>query len=187
MKETDDWTKVTRPGFFGRRRDEKIAELNRLYGHGGWELRWYMADMGKNFVDSCKMFYEYSYYLWFMRHQEHLDIVCSYRECIDNAISNISSGIDYSKQEVSSTHIQDIAIRNVLASFGRKFEGNPRDNLLVIRSADTSGYTYSPGSIPFYDPAGIIQPSKRPKWAKLGSVEDFWQSNKFIYRKEQIQ
>ena len=102
---------------------------------------------------------------------------------MDNALTNITSGRDYTKQEAYSTHIQDIAVRNAMYTLGWKFEG-PKDRILVIRSKDSAGYKYGPGNIPFYVPAWIEQPSRCPEWANPGSVEDFWQSNKWLYIKD---
>ncbi len=184
-RETNGWKVVERPGYFGRRRDLKIASYNADHGEGKWKLAWYglstTSEGGdfKTFAQACKEFYETSYLLWFRSNMEEIDRICTYGECIDNAPSNVTSGLDYSKQESYSTHIQDIAVRNVLAALGRKFEG-PADKILVIRSADSTGFKYGPGNIPFYDPASILQPSKCPKWANEGSVEDFWQSNKVL-------
>ncbi len=174
------WRKLERPGYFGRRRDEKVAALDTKYGPGNWRLVWsspYRDDV--EFLDACKVYYELSYVDWFCRYPDKLDFVCSFGECIDNAPTNVLSGCDYTKQEAFSTHIQDIAVRNVLQCFGRRFEGDPSD-ILVIRSSDSTGYEFGPGNIPFHTPAWITQPSKAPRWANPGSVEDFWQSNKWI-------
>ena len=181
-KQSDIWERRFRPGYFGRRRDEKIAQLNANYGEGNWQLRWYSPAFpdGLTFNEACIIKYEFSYLLWLRDQPDDIDFICSYGECIDNAPSNIKSGLDYTKQEAYSTHIQDIAIRNVLNILGRKFEG-PRDKILVIRSVDSEGYRFGPGNIPFYDPSIIEKPSKAPRWANAGSVEDFWQSNKFVY------
>ena len=171
-----------RPGYFGRRRDEKVAALNAEYGTGKWTLVWKPEGIllyPVEFRDACILYYEQSYNHWFEHNPQELDVICGYGECMDNAITNIQSGCDYTKQEAFSTHIQDIAIRNVLANFGLKFEG-PKDKILVIRSADSTGYKYGPGNIPFYAPGQIAQPSKCPRWANPGSVEDFWQSNKYV-------
>lgn len=184
-KQFDIWERRFRPGYFGRRRDEKIAQLNAKYGDGNWQLRWYMPTRereydGLEFADACILCYEFSYFVWLEERPEDVDFICSHGECIDNAMSNIQSGIDYTKQEAFSTHIQDIAVRNVITLFGRRFEG-PEDKILVIRSQDSNGYRFGPGNVPFYDPSLIEKPSKAPRWANAGSVEDFWQSNKFVY------
>lgn len=172
--------KSFRPGYFGRRRDEKIGYLNAEHGIGNWKLVWSFVGSDYEFNDACILFYEWSYFCWFDSHQDDLDFICTnYGECIDNAETNIQSGLDYTSQEAFSTHIRDIALRNVISLHGRKFHG-PADKILIIRSADTEGYKYGPGNIPFFSPDSIVQPSLAPKWAHKGSVEDFWQSNKYI-------
>ena len=174
---------VERPGYFGRQRDKKIAAYNKKYGVGNWELKWVIATdkdtLLYNFEEACKHFYEYSYYLYLKDRQADLDFICSYKECIDNALTNIESGLNYSKQEAFSTHIQDIAVRNVLNRLNLKFS-NDSDKILVIRSKDSEGFKFGPGNVPFYDANLITQPSLCPFWANKNSVEDFWQSNKWI-------
>jgi hypothetical protein len=51
---------------------------------------------------------------------------------------------------------------------------------LYERSADSEGFRFGPGNVPFFEPTQITQPSLCPKWANPGSVEDFWQSNKYL-------
>jgi len=187
------WLFEDRPGFFGKNRDNIIAGYNEKYGKDGWQLAWmpskylHRAYVPYDFINACKAFYEQSYYIY-MRSLpfEILDELCRYGECYDNAITNVKSRLDYTIQEAYSTHIQDIAVRNVMAALGRKFMtgGAP---LLQIRGSKVSiggtcslGTLLSPANVPFYDPDMIIQPSKCPDWANEGSVEDFWQSNKIL-------
>lgn len=178
-----EWKKLRRPGYFGRRRDEIVAGLNVEHGEGGWRLSWGVdarLDSGRlrlEFNEACIEFYEESYVRFLT--DEMLSHICSYGECIDNAPTNVQSGFDYRKQEAFSTHIQDIAVRNALRRLGRMFEGPP-EKILVIRSADSEGFKYGPGNVPFAWPELIEQPSLKPQWANAGSVEDFWQSNKWI-------
>ena len=173
-----------RPGFFGRRRDAIVADLNKTYGEGAWTLVWKAEGYPiLEFKDACVFYYEGSYIQWFEKHLHEVDFICGYGECVDNAPTNTDSGCDYTKQEAFSTHIQDIAIRNVLKHFGRKFEG-PSDKVLVIRSADTEGYKYGPGNIPFFNRDLIEKPKKTPRWAGEDSVEAFWQSNKWLALKD---
>ena len=178
------WKRLYRPVYFGRHRDAIVADLNSKYGTGNWELVWAAKGYPDlEFTDACILYYEAPCVEWFDKNPEELDYVCSFGECVDNAPTNIESGTDYTKQESFSTHIQDIAVRNVLKIFGRKFIG-PKDRILVIRSADTEDYKYGPGNIPFFAPKPIEVPSKRPSWANAGSVEDFWQSNKYVAVKD---
>lgn len=175
----------SRPGYFGYKRDERVAELNSLHGECGWRLEWVIYNLSKTkrlfyvFEDACAVLYERSYYDWFSKRPEDLNYVCSFGECIDNSMTNMDSGIDYLHQEAKSTHIQDIALRNVLRTLGRKFEG-PTNKILTIRGKDSNGFRFNPGQVPFFVPELITQPSLRQKWALPGSVEDFWQSNKWI-------
>jgi hypothetical protein len=190
MKSTQMISKLTllhRPGFFGRRKPEIIADLNREHGENNWTLVWHdgIGDPEDpnavlvEFFAACLLFYEQSYIQYFREHPEELDFICSFGEVIDNAMSNIESGCNYAQQETAATHIQDIAIRNVLELNGRWFEG-PQDRILVVRSRDSEGYRFSPGVIPYHDKEHITMPSKCPKWAARFSLEDFWQSNKYI-------
>lgn len=173
------WTTVDRPGYFGRKRDEKVAAFDTLYGKGYWRLAWVMSDQALTFFSACRNFYEESYYKHLLYRPTDVSLICSYGECYDNAETNIQSGLDYSKQEAYSTHIQDIAVRNVLRRLDRWFEG-PADKLLQIRSKDSDGFRFGPGNVPFMWTGYIAQPSLCPKWAMPGSVEDFWQSNKML-------
>lgn len=177
------WKPLFRPGYFGRKRDAIVAHLNQQFGVGNWRLVWVVENNGQSlsyeFEAACCLFYQNSYVEWLKRHPDDLDFICSFGECIDNAATNIESGLDYLRQEAFSTHIQDIAVRNAIKSLGRKFEGPP-DKILTIRSHDSNGFKYGPGNIPFFLPELIKQPSKRPQWALEGTVEDFWQSNKII-------
>lgn len=172
------WINDHRPGYFGRQRDQKIKDLDEKFGKGLWRLAW-VAGVSLPFDEACVRFYERSYFHYLRGRKEDVDFICSFGECIDNAPTNIQSGCDYTKQEAFSTHIQDIAIRNVLKGLGRKFEGS-KSKILIIRSSDSNGFRFGPGNIPFITPEQITQPSLVPKWGNAGSVEDFWQSNKWI-------
>lgn len=172
-----EWKTINRPGFFGRSRDTKIAHYNDLYIKNRWRLVWIVPTRTVLFKEACVQFYERSYLEYLRENPDLLDFICSFGEVIDNAESNILSGYDYEKQESYSTHIQDIAIRNVVRKLGRLFEGN---QLLVVRGNLTNGHHLNPGQIPFYDHGLITQPSLAPYWALRNSVEDFWQSNKWL-------
>lgn len=187
-KDVSGWRSASRPGYFGKTRDEKIRKLTEEYGAAGWRLVWIVEETPSvpliyNFEEACRTWYEASYVEFLRDNPKEVDFICSYGECYDNAKTNIQSGCDYTIQEALSTHIQDIAIRNALKKLGRKFEG-PTEKLLEIRSTDSNGFKYGPGNVPFLLPRLITQPSKSPRWAKTGSVEDFWQSNKWIQVKE---
>jgi len=164
-------------------RREEIRQLNEEFGPGNWRLVWVDGQRELEFLDACREFYEEAYFRHLSARPDDLDFICSFGECIDNAPTNVSCGCDYSKQETFSTHIQDIAVRNVLRRLGRSFNG-PAGSILVIRTRDDNGWRFGPGNIPYYESSVIIQPSLRPWWARQGSVEDFWQSNKVLQVKQ---
>ena len=174
----DSWRSETRPGYFGRRRDEIIAGLNARWGQGNWRLVWVAGGLAMEFADACKQFYEEAYFLWLQDHPEAVRFITSYSEVYDNAISNIASGLDYLQQEAYSTHIQDIAIRNSLRRLGVWFRREHKTPLQIRGTG--AGAQYNPGHIPFHLPELITKPSLRPQWAQENSVEDFWQSNKHV-------
>lgn len=181
------WKNIERPGYFGKRREIAYTKFNSQYGRDNWRLRWLivtstgktLAPIALGFLQACKLVYEESYFRYLRERPDDVDFICSFTDCIDNAPTNVHSGLDYNAQEALSTHIQDIAVRNVLARLGRSFTGE-RTELLVIRSADSNGYRFGPGNVPLFAPGIITQPSMVPWWGNAGSVEDFWQSNKWL-------
>lgn len=178
------WVNSHRPGFFGKKRDNIVWTLNHLHGKDGWRLAWVVGEKSFTYEEACILFYERSYFEHIRRRPEDIQLLRSFGECIDNAPTNTQSGFDYSIQESGSTHIQDIAVRNVMRGLGVWFEG-PRDHILTVRGSDSNGARFSPGNIQLFDTSLITQPSEAPRWAAKGSVEDFWQSNKWVQlRKE---
>lgn len=170
---------IERPGYFGKRRDKKIAAYNDLYGEGGWTIVWTTPWGFMEFNAACRYLYERSYFEYLRNRPEDLTFITSHLEVFDNDISNIDSKCDYMIQEAKSTHIQDIAIRNVLQLLGLEFDKTANE-FLEVRGSESRGFAFNPGNVPFFDKKWIIGPSLCPKWAQEGSVEDFWQSNKWI-------
>lgn len=174
-----DWCDTSRPGFLGSQRDVIHKRWNHNFGEGKWRLVWRADGTDYDFRDACRYLYEESYYQYLKNRPDLIEKICSYGEVIDNAITNIESGCVYTHQESRATHIQDIAVRNVLGRLHRIFTG-AIDNILVIHGPRSNGAFLSPGVIPFFQPHWIQPPSKTPWWAQEGSVEDFWQSNKHL-------
>jgi hypothetical protein len=172
------WIIIDRPGMFGKSRDRKISGYNSKYGQGNWRLVWCVDEVFYEFVEAC-YFYELSYIEYLKDKSDLIDYICGFKEVIDNSMTNIQSGMDYSIQESASTHIQDIAVRRAIHHFGRTFDPNS-NRILEVRSNKSSGAQFSPGKIPFFDPSKIHLPSIGPRWANKNSVEDFWQSNKYL-------
>ncbi|MBS3125753.1 hypothetical protein J4211_05925 [Candidatus Woesearchaeota archaeon] len=188
----------------GKQRDVTLKGLDLKFGDGNWMIGW-VAGIGLkwreenkllegryvvfDFPRACRL-YEDAYYEHFKQQQDELEwIIAHASEVFDNAETNIASGLDYLKQEESSTHIQDIAIRNVMARFGRQFEGK---ELLQIR-IDCVGEKWNPANILFHKPEWFVEPRNvadatgKERWwvreryrAREKSVECWWQSNKFV-------
>jgi len=76
-----------------------------------------------------------------------------------------------------ATHLQDIAIRRVVERRDWKFHGS---ELVQIRGDTTLwGSRLDPGKVPFHRPELIVSPPLVSWWNK-NSIEDFYQSNKFL-------
>jgi hypothetical protein len=196
-------TILDRLSYLGKERDEKIKLFNLALGNNNWMIGWVVGEnlfwdqqlrllkgnyVILDYVRACEL-YEDSYFEHFKQHPEELEwLVQNAVEVYDNAQSNLKSGLDYLKQEESSTHIQDITIRNVIARFGKSFQGT---ELIQIRT-DGKGEKWNPANIYFHKPEWIAQPANaKDVWwvrdrykAKEKSVECFWQSNKFLFAKK---
>lgn len=195
MKE-DGFSVAGRPGYFGKRRDETHRNYDLKYGKGNWKIGWAVGENLKwsdknniiegeyhvfDFIRACKL-YEDAYYRYFKQNKGELDwITENSADVYDNALTNVNSGLDYGKQEEGiGTHIQDIAIRNVIARFGKEFEGK---DLLQIRVGGV-GEKWNPAHIPFHKPEWILRPELNGWWDGVieDSVECFYQSNKVLLK-----
>jgi hypothetical protein len=168
-----------RPGYLGKHKKKKFASWDRIYGKGNWRLIWLYSGFEINFLQVCQV-YEHAYYVYLDTNPDVLNgLVRTASDVYDDAISNVRSGRDYKIQETERTHIQDIAIRNVLNRLGRKFEG---DRLIQIRhdkGDQPLSMTLSPGVVPFHNIGEIMMPWLRGWW-NFGSVECFYQSNRLL-------
>ena len=172
---------IERPGYSGRRKTERTKEWNSKYGEGNWDYMWKWEELWLDFEGACRI-YEDAYFqdsfnredLW-----KHLFSIAS--EFYDNVETNVDSGYNYNIQEAYSTHIQDIAARNVGRRRGWKLEGN---RLVQIRGPDSEGHQLMPGIVPFHEPERIIEPRiEIPKWAGHNSVESWYQNAKHLVLK----
>ncbi|MCM2325902.1 MAG: hypothetical protein NDI94_05535 [Candidatus Woesearchaeota archaeon] len=192
MVKHHDWETIERPGLAGRNRDRNIALYNGRYGDGNWRIirllpdPSYVNDMSKATVlpwETSIAFYEEAYFIdSIVRESIWLKLCRQASDVYDNAVSNIASGLDYALQETSATHLQDIAIRNVIHRRGWEFQGQ---ELIQIRNHNDSwGARLSPGVVQFHMPQYIIQPGLKGWWNPF-SIEDFWQSNKYLQIKRE--
>ncbi|KKQ35965.1 MAG: hypothetical protein US50_C0002G0025 [Candidatus Nomurabacteria bacterium GW2011_GWB1_37_5] len=175
-----NWKTIEWPGYLGKHRDTKYKRWNNQYGQGNWRLAWKIGPIYVGFSEACAL-YEDAYFEFLKKEQVILkQLVAVASNVYDDSLTNVDSGFDYSKQETGRTHVQDIAIRRSLLRLGIWFEGK---NLIQIRDSlgiHTLSMQLSPGRVPFHKLDLIIKPEIEPKWWKLGSVESFYQSNKFL-------
>jgi hypothetical protein len=174
-----DWKTLHRPGYFGARRGSIEAEYDREHGADGWRLAW---QWGEQTIERPEMssLYEDAYYAFLIDNPEVLEeLLAVASEVYDDQTSNVESGYDYRIQETDRTHVQDVAIRRAVLRLGRQFAG---ETLLQVRDSLGShplSTTLSPGRVPFHRPDLLVQPEIEGWW-NPGSVESFYQSNKFV-------
>ncbi|MFA5303440.1 MAG: hypothetical protein WC393_02800 [Candidatus Nanoarchaeia archaeon] len=182
------WVTVEkRLGQFGKNKESLFQNYDSKYGKDNWRIAWQFGDKDLDFLQACKA-YEESYFqnsynnemLW-----NELRNTASQVYDIDS--TDIDSGLDYLIQNNHSTHIQDIAIRNVFKR--REWEFNGKE-LVQIRSNSEyeCGRRLSPMRVKFYKPELITQPQLQGWWNKKGiegSVEEWYQSNKILQVKAQ--
>lgn len=175
---TQEWqTQAEPPGYFGKQREQRHREFDERFGAGNWRLAWIIGErIGP--IEEAVMFYEDGYYQFMSDRSELVDeLVAAATDVYDDSPSNIDSGLDYSIQETSATHLQDIAIRRCIVRLGRRFEGNELVRIRSSKGEHRLSPILSPGSVPFHRPELIVDPGVDGWWARC-SVEDFWQSNK---------
>lgn len=180
--ESNNWEIVERPSYLGKKRSQKYAEWDALYGPENWHLGWKINENFVDFLGVCAL-YEDGYYEFLRENPEFLyQLVDEASNVYDDSPSNVGSYLDYKNQETERTHIQDIAIRRSLVRMGLWFKGT---KLIQIRHSQGNhplSMILSPGKVPFHKPKLIVQPELVGWWDKE-SIESFYQSNKFLLRK----
>jgi len=191
---TKEWVTVSRPSYFGKKRNEIEIGYDEKYGKGNWQIAYAInkrnaiwetkSDQTTVGFDTAIKLYEDAYYEYLKSNTYITDeLVNTAEDVYDNAESNVFSGYDYHKQETSSNHYQDISIRSCIFRLGLRFKGK---DLIQIRGKSKSkiGESLNPGHIPFHLPKYVITPVMEGWWDK-GSVEEFWQSAKVLQVKKE--
>jgi hypothetical protein len=185
MLDRSEWRLVdnTSPGYVGSRRNQLWAEREAKYGKGNWQTIWLVMGRFLEYEEACRL-YEDAYFEYFKKRPELVEFLLDVAaDVYDDDPSNVTSGLDYSKRGEVRTHIQDIAIRNCVKRFGRKFNGN---KLLQIRDRigeHPLSLALSPGQVPFHKPELLSNPDnladiRARAWWLPSSVEDFYQRAK---------
>ncbi|MEK7192206.1 MAG: hypothetical protein AAB646_01670 [Patescibacteria group bacterium] len=176
---------ICRPGYLGKRRDETFERWDKEYGKGNWSLIWLVGSAEVDFLGACAL-YEDAYFVFLNARQDVLNqLISEACDIYDDDPSNIRSCFDYTKQETHRTHIQDIAIRRCLIRFGVWFNGPKLIRIRQELGDHALSMILSPGKVPFHMPQLIVEPQLHPKWANPGSVESFYQSNRFLQARTQ--
>ena len=173
----DDWAVILgERGYAGSRKADINAGFNEKFGVDNWKKVWFV-DGKVEPREAILKYYEDGYFHFLNDNPAILEwLVNTASEVYDIDPSNVDSGLDYSIQECSATHLQDIAVRNVLKRLGKEFAG---DHLVEIRGQESEAYVLNPGQVPFHKPELIIGEYKKTWW-KENSVEDFYQRNKAL-------
>ncbi|MDP6943268.1 MAG: nicotinate-nucleotide adenylyltransferase, partial [Myxococcota bacterium] len=176
------WITLTRPSYSGAQKEQRDKVRDETFGVGAWRTAFGWGDEVLTYAATLAL-YEDAYMDHFARRPEDLEwLVQTACQVYDNSETNVASGLDYTVQEMPSTHLQDIAVRRCLVRLGRRFRG---DHLVEIRGRESEGFRLNPGQVAFHRPERILDP-EIPGWWLAGSVESFWQSNKLLQVREGV-
>jgi len=179
MSDNTEWTAIVRPGYLGRHRNEKYEEWNVKYGKGKWKVAWKVGDVFVDFLGACAL-YEDAYFHFLQNNpkirEQLINEACN---VYDDEPSNVNSGFDYTAQETERTHIQDIAIRRSILRMGIWFKGKYLIRIRQEKGTHPLSITLSPGRVPFHKPE-LIEKPELTGWWYPGTIESFYQSNKFL-------
>jgi hypothetical protein len=177
------WVVVERPGYLGKYRDEKFGEWDEKYGKGNWRLVWKVGEVFVDFLGVCAL-YEDAYFEFLRTNPNILrQLINEASNVYDDEPSNVDSGFDYTKQETKRTHIQDIAIRRSLIRMGLWFQGKELIRIRQEKGTHALSMILSPGGVPFHRP-DLIEKPELEGWWYPGTVESFYQSNRFLQVKK---
>lgn len=172
-----EWTTIARPGFAGGKRDQLREMYDNTYGRENWRIAWQWGDEIILKEEACKIYEEGYYQDSFKREDIWKELIENARNVYDIEPRDVESGLDYLVQKGNATHLQDIAVRNVVKRRDWKFQGR---ELIQVRSHKSYwGKLYSPGKVMFHKPEMIIFPHLNGWW-NTNSIEDWYQSNKVL-------
>ncbi len=185
MLNKNEWQPINNnsTGYVGRHRNEEWRKRDNLYGRGHWQIAWLVDGKLLDYCEVCQL-YEDAYYTYFKVRPELLEyLITAAAEVYDDSKENIKSGFDYHKRGKVRTHIQDIAIRNCLRRFRRKFQGHELIQIRDRLGMHPLSLALSPGQVPFHKPKLFSYPDNlihmhKHAWWLPGSVEDFYQRAK---------
>lgn len=178
---TGGYRAVLRVGYLGAGRDKFVGRMDKLFGADNWTIG-YLVDGKPISRDEALALYQKSYTNFLKSNPEFTErLLKEARDVYDTNTSNIESGFDWHHQEDTKSHLQDIAVRRAVRDLGREFTGA---KLLQIRGQESDLPELNPGKVPFVLAECILRARQYvAPWIQFGSVEDFWQNNKFVFLK----
>lgn len=176
MRQWRKWVPINRPGYLGLRRDEVADQLNAQYGVNRWGYGWKYYGKYFPFAQAFETLFCRAYYEFLIDNPDALADIASYDEVMCINKNDIKSGLNYRIQRADETHLADIAIRRAMVGLGVRFYDTEIKNILHI----TPGHKYHPGNVPFFVPDQILKPKLSPDTTMSGTIDDFWQNNKFV-------
>ncbi|WP_405096096.1 hypothetical protein [Micromonospora sp. NBC_01412] len=180
---SEHWLDVGRPGHLGSRRRERVAEWDATYGPGRWRLVWRIGSAVHPWHSALAR-YEDAYHRRLSEDESLLrQLVTTARDVYDISPEDVAAGLDYSRQRPGPQHLQDIAVRRVLGRLGVGFAGADLVRLRREGAAHPSlpGARLDSGAVAFHRPDLIMRP-ELTGWWDAGSVEAFYQSNRYLQR-----
>ncbi|MFH1667774.1 MAG: hypothetical protein ABH884_01985 [Candidatus Komeilibacteria bacterium] len=185
MLDRNKWQQINNDstGYVGKYRNDEWQKRDEIYGIGQWQMAWLVNGQYLEYIEVCQL-YEDAYFHYFEQRPELLEhLLGEASDVYDDSPDNIDSGLDYLKRGVVRTHIQDIAIRNCIQRFGKKFQGSQLIQIRDRLGTHPLSLALSPGQVPFHKPEWLSFPDNlkaitKEQWWLPGSVEDFYQRAK---------
>ncbi len=173
------WQSVERPGYLGKHRDERYQYWDQQHGLGNWRLAWQIGEHCFD-IEGAIVLYEDAYWRFLSQNRLILrQLITEASDVYDDSPTNVDCGLRYFPQETDRTHLQDVAIRRCLVRFGDWFHGPELIQIRDRKSSHPLGLTLSPGQVPFHMHWLIGKPELEGWWLP-GSVESFYQSNRWL-------
>jgi hypothetical protein len=170
------WEVMGWPGRFGRARGRRERGFDACYGAGQWRLAHTLTGRVLECAQAARLV-ELSYLQLLRANPSLLDDLCNRaQDVLENARSNIRSGLDYAVQERCCEHVFDIALRRVVREMNREFRG---EELVRIGGPACGHLPLSPGRVAFIQPERIVEP-RVAGWWDPDSVLCFWESNRIL-------
>ncbi|MGB2567130.1 hypothetical protein ACPFP2_01565 [Micromonospora citrea] len=180
----EPWPDITRPGHLGSRRQHRLSGWDAEFGPGNWRLVWRVGPATHPW-EAALCLYEDAYHRRLSDDPKLLrHLVTTARDVFDRQPSDVRSGLDYRHQTDPAQHLQDVAVRRTLVRLGTWFAGAELVQLRRegINSAGALGGELDSAVVPFHRRDLIVLPELDGWWEK-GSVESFYQSNKYLQRR----